>query len=213
MKIAITNETSAADKNASIVAALEETGHTVMNCGMKQKGAEPELQYIHTGLMAALLLRSGRADMVVGGCGTGQGFLTSVMQYPGVFCGHILTPLDAWLFAKINGGNCVSLALNQGYGWASDVNLRFIFERLFNVESGSGYPPERKIPQGESRKALTEISKIVHVPFSEIVSELPEYVLMPVLNYPGFQETLDIDALNDTALKDALEVRIERAGE
>ena len=56
------------------------------------------------------------------------------MQYPGVFCGHIMTPLDAWLFRQINGGNCISLALNQGYGWAADVNLKFIFDRFFSVE-------------------------------------------------------------------------------
>ncbi len=74
--------------------------------------------------MSALLLNLKAVDFVVGGCGTGLGYLNAVMQYPGVFCGHLLTPLDAFLFARINAGNCVSLALNQGYGWAGDVNLR-----------------------------------------------------------------------------------------
>ena len=108
MKIAVINETSAADRNADILAALEGRGHELINPGMRKNGEKPELQYIHTGLMAAILLNLKRVDLVVGGCGTGQGFMNSVMQYPGVFCGHILNPLDAWLFAQINDGNCMS---------------------------------------------------------------------------------------------------------
>ena len=133
MRIAVINETSAADKNADILAALAPCGHEIINAGMRKSGEAPELTYMQTGFMSALLLNAGRADMVVGGCGTGQGYLNAVMQYPGVFCGHIATPLDAWLFTQINGGNCIALMLNQGYGWGSDINLKFIFERLFSV--------------------------------------------------------------------------------
>ncbi len=204
MKIAVINETSAADKNQDIIRALEGLGHTVINCGMTEKGAVPELQYIHTGFMAALLLNSKRVDFVVGGCGTGQGFLNSAMQYPGVFCGHIVNSLDSWLFAQINGGNCISLALNQGYGWAGDINLKFIFERMFSVESGCGYPLARKIPQGVSREKLAEISELVHLPLYKIVETLPVDVVLSVLEYPGFLEILDIKSLNDLQLKESL---------
>ena len=165
---------------------------------------QSELQYIHTGLMAAILLHIKRVDFVVGGCGTGQGFLNSVMQYPGVFCGHILTSLDAWLFAQINGGKCISLALNQGYGWAGDVNLRFIFDQLFSVEFGSGYPPHRKEPQQRSRLILENISKLVHLPFAEIITALPQEVIQPVLDYPGMQQLVNVDTLDDSAIKEAL---------
>ena len=81
------NETSAADRNADILAALEGRGHEVINAGMKKSGEQPELQYIQTGLMAALLLHLKRVDLVVGGCGTGQGFLNSAMQYPACSAG------------------------------------------------------------------------------------------------------------------------------
>lgn len=212
MKIAVINETSAADKNKDIIRTLEGFRHTVFNCGMKEKGAEPELQYIHTGFMAGLLLNADRVDYVVGGCGTGQGFLNAAMQYPGVFCGHILSPLDAWLFTQINGGNCISLALNQGYGWAGDVNLNFLFQRLFSVDSGCGYPAERKIPQGESRKKLAGISIQVHLPIHEIVSILPADVVLPVLTYPGFLEILDIPTLENLKLKESIEIVISSQG-
>jgi ribose 5-phosphate isomerase RpiB len=198
MNIAVINETSAADRNADILVALEGRGHTVLNVGMKKSGEKPELTYIHTGLLAALMLNIGAADLVVGGCGTGQGFLNSAMQYPGVFCGLITGPLDAWLFTQINGGNCISLALNQGYGWAADVNLRFIFERLFSVESGGGYPPHRRESQAQSRELLMEVNRQTHRTLAEILPALPEAVLRPVLDYPGV-----IDLLRSQSIKDA----------
>jgi len=202
MRIAVVSETSAADKNADIVASLEGRGHQIINAGMKRSGEQPELQYIHTGLMAAILLNLGRADLVVGGCGTGQGFLNAAMQYPGVFCGHILTPLDAWLFAQINGGNCISLSLNQGYGWAGAVNLSMIFDALFSVERGAGYPEHRKAAQRESRETLARISLVAHRPFAEIITMLPEGVIRPVIDYPGMKALIDVDSLTGE-LRDA----------
>lgn len=210
MKIAVINETSAADRNADIMAALEGRGHTLLNAGMTKNGAQPGLTYIQTGLLAATLLNLGRVDFVVGGCGTGQGFLNAVMQYPGVFCGHILNSLDAWLFTQINGGNCISLALNQGYGWAADVNLQFIFDRLFSVESGAGYPPHRQASQRESREVLVDVSACTHRSFAEIIDALPDSVIDPALAYPGIQALIDVDTIEDSALKAALARRYAR---
>lgn len=209
MKIAVINETSAADRNVDIVAALEGRGHKIINAGMTQNGTQPELLYNHTGLMSALLLFLKRVDFVVGGCGTGQGYLNSVMQYPGVFCGHILNSLDAWLFTQINGGNCISLALNQGYGWAADINLKFIFDRIFSVESGSGYPAHREEPQREARLELEKISTLSHRPFPEIMQVLPENVVMPVLNYPGMRQLLDVENIEDDGMRNSINERYQ----
>jgi ribose 5-phosphate isomerase RpiB len=207
VKIAVINETSAANRNADILAALQPFGHEVINAGMTKNGEPPELQYIHTGLMAALLLNLKRVDLVVGGCGTGIGFMNSVMQYPGVFAGHILSDLDAWLFAQINAGNCISLALNQGYGWAADVNLKFIFEKYFSVRQGAGYPAQRTGPQAASRHTLEAISAVTHRSMAEIVSGLPPEVLLPALRYPGFASLLDVDHIAEPQLKAALQVK------
>ena len=204
MKIVLLNETSAADRNADIVAALEGRGHTLINAGMKKNGEQPELTYIHSGFLAALFLNLGAADFVVGGCGTGQGFLNSAMQYPSVFCGHILTPLDAWLFTQINGGNCISLMLNQGYGWASNINLKMIFNALFSVESGIGYPPHRQQSQRESRQTLMDISNAAHPGMADIVKAMPKGISDAALSYPGIFDVLQFDQLADTPLKIAL---------
>jgi len=208
MKIAVINETSAADKNKDIIAALEGRGHEIINAGMTRTGAEPELTYIHTGLLSAILLNLGKVELVVGGCGTGQGFLNSVMQYPNILCGLIQNPLDAWLFGQINGGNCISLALNFGYGWAGDVNLKFIFDRLFSLEKfGLGYPPHRQQSQQQSRRTLERISIATHKSFAEILSSLDDSVIQPALNYPGVKKLLDVDSIEDSQIRGALAER------
>ena len=124
MKVAVINEVSCAARNRDILDALEGYGHEVLNIGMKGLNNEPVLTFIETGLLSALALNLQIADFVIGGCGTGQGYVNSALLYPGVACGHLLTPLDAWMFIQINSGNCISLALNEGYGWGSDQNLK-----------------------------------------------------------------------------------------
>jgi ribose 5-phosphate isomerase RpiB len=208
MKIAVINETSAADRNGDILAALEGRGHEILNAGMKKTGQAPELTYIHTGFLAALLLNSGRADFVVGGCGTGIGFMNSALQYPGVVCGLVTKPLDAWLFAQINGGNCLSLQLLYEYGWAGDANLRFIFDALFSVESGGGYPPHRKESQAESRRLLADVSRRTHHAMAAIITLLHDDILRPALSFPGIMDLLDLNTLADANLATELGKRI-----
>ena len=205
MKIAVVNETSAGHRNPDVMKALETAlagqGHTIINAGMKQQGGDPELSYIETGFLAALLLNTGRADFIVGSCGTGQGFVNVALQYPGVFCGLITEPTDAFLFARINGGNCISLPLNKGYGWAGDVNLQFIFEKLFTAGSGAGYPESRVEAQAKSRELLKEMSTQTHLPFKDILNSMDQGVLARTLTFPGVWEILDVDTLEDAQLK------------
>ena len=205
MKIAVINEISAADKNADILKALEGRGHAILNLGNTRGSDSPGLLYIHTGLMSALLLNFNLVDFVVGGCGTGLGYLNSVMQYPGVFCGHLLTPLDAFLFTRINAGNCVSLALNQGYGWAGDVNLRMLFDALFTPETGVGYPPQRAEPQRQARHLLQQVSSATHRSMTEILAALPDEVVRPALTFPAFRPLLEQAASANDGLRSALE--------
>ncbi len=210
MRVAVVNEISASDKNAAIMSALKGRGLELLNAGMTGKTDQPPLLYTHTGFISALLIHLNLADLVIGGCGTGQGYLNSVMQYPEVTCGHILSPLDAWLFARINSGNCVSLALNQGYGWAGEVNLGFIFDRLFSVEWGLGYPEERREPQRESREDLKAISKATHRGFSEIVLALPDKIVLPALEQLVSKGILDLDAPGDVEIRKAIKKRLGR---
>lgn len=212
MRIAVVNEISTIDKNPAILEALWGTEHEIMNVGMSPERAQPELTYVHTGLLSALLLNVGIVDFVIGGCGTGIGFLNSILQYPGAICGSIRSPLDAWLFARINGGNCISLSLNQGYGWGGDINLRFILESLFDIkdgEWGKGYPSHRRDAQQASRTRLGYISTISHYPMAKIIAELPDDALNPVLMFPGITELLNIREDSDSEMNRALYLRLE----
>ncbi len=197
MRIAVVTDVSTKDKNRFVVSALENRGHEVFNLGMKGTEGEPELTYIHTGFLGAVALGGGCVDVVVGGCGTGQGFLNSVLQYPGVCCGLIENPLDAWLFAQINGGNCISLALNKNFGWAGDVNLRFIFDRFFSVERGGGYPEHRRESQQRSRTVLSGLSQLTHLPLPAIVELMEEAVAQPALSFPGVMDFIRTSAGSD----------------
>jgi ribose 5-phosphate isomerase RpiB len=215
MRVAVINEVSTANRNEDIVAALDRRGLDLVNVGMKHAGSDqPELTYIHTGFLAALLLNTHRADFVVGGCGTGHGFQISVSQYPGVSCGHIVTPLDAWLFARINAGNCASLPLNQGYGWGAEVNLGLIFDQLFTNAAGTGHPENRKASQAQSRDMLAKITLTSHRTIAEIIVDLPADIVQRVLTYPGVMPLLDIDRLEDEATVAALnQVRPRNSGD
>lgn len=211
MKIAIINEVSASQRNMDIVCALEGRGFELFNIGMKSPDEAKKLFYTHTGLLTALALNLGKVDFVVGGCGTGQGYLCSAMQYPGVFCGHILNSLDSWLFAQINAGNAISLALNQGYGWAAEVNLKFLFDRLFDVEHGSGYPKSRSEPQAKMRQMMEKISVDTHKSLVEILMGLDDEVVLPALSYPGIRDFLDIPNIKDNEIREILIKRMEGA--
>ncbi len=203
MRIAIVSEVSAVSKNPDIFRVLEGFDYEVINVGMQDPDHKPELTYIHTGLISALLLNLDSVDIVVGGCGTGQGYLNSVMQYPGVFCGLIADPLDAWLFSQINGGNCISLPLNKGYGWAGDVNLKYIFEKLFSGEMGAGYPEHRKESQQESRNKLKQISAISHRQMEDILAALDKDIVKTVFSTQQFISAVQKYSKNN-ALKEAV---------
>ncbi len=196
MRVAVINEVSARDKNPYIIEALKKQPVEVFNVGMKAGEYETELTYIHTGFMAALLLNLGAVDMVIGGCGTGQGFLLSSMQYPNVFCGLINEPLDAWLFGQINGGNCISLALNKGFGWAGNINLEYIFEKLFSDEFGRGYPLERQLSQQQSRQKLQMISQKTHKPYADIFTETDRDIITTVFKHKPFTDLINGEVKN-----------------
>ena len=158
MRIALINENSQAAKNSLIEATLkkvvEPMGHTVDNYGMYTAEDDVQLTYVQTGILAAILLNSGAADYVVTGCGTGEGAMIACNSFPGVLCGHVEDPVDAYTFAHVNDGNCVALPFAKGCGWGMELNWQYVFEKLFGFGSGKGYPPERVVPEQNNKKIL-----------------------------------------------------------
>lgn len=157
-------ENSQASKNATILGELtsvtQQQNHTVYNVGMSDEN-DHHLTYIHLGIMASLLINSKAVDFVVTGCGTGQGAMLSLNAHPNIVCGYCLEPSDAFLFNQINNGNAISLAFAKGFGWAAELNARYIFEKAFTGARGEGYPVERRAPQQENASILNNIKAAV----------------------------------------------------
>ena len=87
MKIALINENSQAAKNALICDTLkkvvEPLGHEVHNYGMYSAEDAEQLTYVQIGILAATLLNSGACDLVITGCGTGEGAMLACNSFPG----------------------------------------------------------------------------------------------------------------------------------
>ena len=176
MKIALINENSQAAKNALIEATLrsvvEPLGHEVYNYGMYGAEDPHALTYVQIGILAATLLNSGACDLVITGCGTGEGAMLACNAFPGVLCGHVVDPTDAYQFTQVNNGNAVSLPFAKGWGWGCELNLQYVFEKLFVEEWGGGYPRERAVPEQRNKKILDEVKKVTHTDICYILENL-----------------------------------------
>ena len=162
MKIALINENSQAAKNEMICnilkSVVEPMGHTVFNYGM-YSAEDEHLAHGCPEWPGPVLLNSGAADFVITGCGTGEGAMLACNSFPQVLCGHVESPLDAYLFSQVNDGNCIALPFAENFGWGGELNLTYIFEKLFCAPGGGGYPKERVVPEQRNKKILDEVKK------------------------------------------------------
>ncbi len=200
MKIALINENSQNAKNPMIEEELrrvvEPMGHTVFNYGMYAAEGSAPLTYVQNGILAAVLLNGGAADYVVTGCGTGEGAMLALNSFPGVICGHVEDPLDAYTFAQINDGNAVAMPFALKNGWGQELNLRYTFEKLFGEGSGNGYPKERVVPEQRNKKILDGVRAVTYRPFADILDDLDPELLKGALAGEHFQEYFFANATN-----------------
>lgn len=192
MKIALINENSQAAKNSMIESVLKEVvtpmGHEVVNYGMYAADDEAQLTYVQVGLLTAILLNSGAADFVITGCGTGEGAMLACNSFPGVLCGHVVDPSDAYMFSQINAGNAAAFPFAKGFGWGAELNLQYRFEKLFCTEPGGGYPPERVVPEQRNKKILDGVKKITHTDMMTILKNIDQDFLKATVSGAKFME-------------------------
>ena len=183
MKIAIINENSQAPKNGIIEAALkkvvEPMGHEVVNYGM-YSDASPRLTYVQCGILAAILLNSGAA-------------MLALNSFPGVICGHVEDPVDAYTFAQINDGNAVSMPFAKGFGWGGELNLEYTFEKLFGFGFGKGYPADRVEAEQSNKKILDGVRAVAFKPLIEILKGIDQDLLKGAIAGEHFQEQFFAD--------------------
>lgn len=205
MKIALIIENSQAAKSSIVHDALksvaEPLGHQVHHYGMYGAEDKASLTYVMNGLLAGILLSSKAADFVVTGCGTGMGSMLACNSMPGVFCGLIADPTDAFLFGQINDGNAIAMPYAKGFGWAAELNLQDCYRKLFDGERGLGYPKERATIMAKNRGILRELKAASCKDMVSVLKAVDQDLLKSAVAGERFEELFFANA-QDTAIAD-----------
>ena len=183
MRIAVIQASSQVAKNELIYSVVKKyaAGSEVINFGCFGN-EDNKYSYIEISVLVGLLLSSKSVDLVVTGCSSGQGMMLACNNMPGVLCGYIPTPMDAYLFAQINDGNAVSLPLGEEYTWAGEENLDKTIARLFSEPFGQGYPKSEAERKLADTRLLKNIRNSSQVKMTELLKTLEKPLLYKVLS-------------------------------
>jgi ribose 5-phosphate isomerase RpiB len=205
MKIALIIENSQAAKSSIVHDALksvaEPLGHKVFHYGMYGAEDKASLTYVMNGLLTGILINSKAADFVVTGCGTGMGSMLACNSMPGVFCGLIADPTDAFLFGQINDGNAIAMPYAKGFGWAAELNLQDCYRKLFDGERGLGYPKERAAIMAKNRGILRELKAATCHDMLTVLKSVDQDLLKAAIAGGRFEELFFANA-QDAAIAD-----------
>lgn len=192
MKIALIIENSQAAKSETVHSALTSVatplGDEVFHYGMYGADDDAQLTYVMNGLLAGILLNTKAADFVVTGCGTGMGSMLACNAMPGVFCGLVIDPTDAFLFGQINDGNAISMPYAKGFGWAAELNLQDCYRKLFEVERGVGYPRERAEIMAKNRGILNGVKAAASKDMLRVLKDVDQDLLKAAIAGPRFSD-------------------------
>ena len=108
-------------------------------------------------------------------------------SFPGVLCGHVVDPSDAYMFSQINAGNAAAFPFAKSFGWGAELNLQYCFEKLFCTEPGGGYPPERVVPEQRNKKILDGVKKITHTDMMTILKNIDQDFLKATVSGAKFK--------------------------
>ncbi len=204
MKIALVMEWSTSTKNEVVINELtkvaQKYGHEVVNYGQYNL-EDHRMTYNQCAILDSVILKSGAADLVVTGCGTGEGACIAANAMPGVQCGLVYEPLDAYLFTQVNNGNCVSLAFAKGYGWGGELNLEYMFEKLFAQEWGNGYPEAAAESEKRNAKILTQLKEVSHTSVEYIIENADRELVKAAFGGKNTFAYLERDAKDKELIK------------
>lgn len=163
--------------------------HDVVNLGVFPEEIE-NYTYVEVAVMISLLIETNAADFIVTGCSSGQGMMMACNSLPGLRCGFVQTPQDAYLFGRINNGNVVSLPLGLNFGWSGELNLQYTLNELFHGEFNIGYPPEVADRKRQEVQLFLELNKLTKKSFLDIIDVLDSRLLSKVLERKNFTDYL-----------------------
>lgn len=184
MRIGVIQASSQKGKNQLLydctVKATAGQGHQVVNFGVFPQ-EDADYSYVETALLVSLLLESRAVAFVVTGCSSGQGMMLACNSLPGVMCGYVPTPQDAFLFGRINGGNAASFPLGLGFGWLGELNLQYTLDRLFDGDFGTGYPPAEAPRKRRDALLLKELNACTKRGLAQCLGQYPPELVRKAL--------------------------------
>lgn len=188
MRIGVIIPSTQSAKNELLVKTVREAQPEaeVLNLGCFANDDE-QYSYVEIALTIALLLHNKVVDFVVTGCSSGQGMMLACNAMPGVLCGYVPTPQDAYLFGRINAGNAVSLPLGLGFGWAGELNLRYTLKALFDGPFGTGYPAEHAERKRKDTLLLKQLKKHSQKDMDEFLAEMDNELLEKIFRNKNMQ--------------------------
>ncbi len=195
MRIGVIQASSQRDRNEALyrctcrAVARNGRGDEVVNYGILP-GDSAAYSYVQTAINISLLLCSGAADFIVTGCSSGQGMMLACNALPGVLCGFVQTPQDAFLFGRINGGNAASLPLGLNYGWLGEINLQCTLDKLFEGDFGCGYPPEEAERKRRDAEALKRLYGLARRPLEEVLPRIDRTLLDGALRWEAVRDDI-----------------------
>lgn len=83
-----------------------------------------------------------------------------------------------------------SLAFAKGFGWAGELNVRYIFEKAFTGNRGEGYPIERAAPQQANASILSKVKAAVAKDVVEGLRAIDQELVKTAVGGTQFQECL-----------------------
>lgn len=181
MKIAVIQATTQINKNDLLFKATQQAAgaeNEVINFGVFE--TDPTLSYVQVSLLIGLLLNTKAVDYVITGCSSGNGMAIACNSLPNVICGYLPTPSDAYLFGRINHGNCASLPLGLNFGWAGELNLQFTLEKLFDGPMNTGYPQTASKRKEHDAMMLQNIKQAAQNNLIDTINQIEADFMAPI---------------------------------
>lgn len=183
MRVAVIQGTTRRNMNLLLFESVKkavQSSDEVLNFGIFEEENE-QYSYVEIAILISFLIESGAVDFVVTGCSSGQGMTLACNSLPGLLCGYIETPQDAFLFGRINGGNVASLPLGLNFGWQGELNLQYTLDKLFDGEFGIGYPEHEAERKRVEASALKNLNRLTKRSWEELLEQIPKDILNKLL--------------------------------
>lgn len=123
MRVAVIQGTTRRNMNSLLFESVKkavQSSDEVLNFGIFEEENE-QYSYVEIAMTISLLIESGAVDFVVTGCSSGQGMMLACNSLPGLLCGYIETPQDAFLFGRIQWRKCCFPAIRVEFWLARRI--------------------------------------------------------------------------------------------